>query len=318
MIGGSGYGRPVYFGKDSSGFYVAIGDGSGTWEYPAISIRDLQVSYANPLEATWATGWSIIFDTSNFSGSSLPRVSQPVPGDAVFGLNALETWGGAVATLPNFKTSQGTAAGITGQGALATQNVITASLLDSSVVHEVAAASATNVGSTDNGAVLVSVANVTARPSQGGKVVILLTADISGTSSTGKDYLRGYAVLQRSPAGAGTWTQVGTAWRMAYFGKIQGFSNYSDVVDDGAGGWKAAVVGGYAQLGLKQAATIGGVVTAVSAANQWIDTPPSDADYDYRVVFSNTSTPGTASPPEAGTITANTAELMVLSVKVAA
>lgn len=196
-------------------------------------------------------------------------------------------------------------------------NKVLASSLDGSVVHEIVATSASAVAATDAGAVLVSVANVTAKPSQGGRVVILLTADCVATTAAGKDYHRGYGVLQRSPAGTATWTQVGTSWRMFYLGKTTGFVGYSGEVSDGGGGWKVPVVSGYAELGLKQAGTISGHTVGVAAANQWIDTPPSDGDYDYRVLFSATSVPGTASVPEAGVITASTAEMVATSIKVA-
>jgi hypothetical protein len=58
--------------------------------------------------------------------SSAPSIDRsilnPTAGDTVFGLNALETWNGTVATLPNFKTSQGTAGAIANQAATATSS----------------------------------------------------------------------------------------------------------------------------------------------------------------------------------------------------
>jgi len=123
LIGGSGAARPVYFGKDATGWTVHIGTPGGTWEYPAVTIRDLEVSYGTPTESLWKTGWSISFDTGTPPYSA--TVANPTAGDAVFGINARETWGGTLATLANFKTASGTAAGISGQGTGATASNLT-------------------------------------------------------------------------------------------------------------------------------------------------------------------------------------------------
>ena len=119
MIGSSTGVRPVRFGLSGGYWTVWIGDEAGTWSYPAATVRDVQVSYGNRTVAAWETGWVLSFDTSAAT-SVTATVTTPVAGDTIFGLNALESLGGAVATTNNFKTSLGTAAAITGQGALAT------------------------------------------------------------------------------------------------------------------------------------------------------------------------------------------------------
>lgn len=123
MIGGSGAARPVFFGRDVIGFWVAIGNNGSVWQYPTIAVRDLQVGYGSPNATTWKAGWSITLDgATNFFGlPGVLLVERPVAGDAVFGLNTVEAWNGAIASLANFKTAVGTAAGFYGQGALATR-----------------------------------------------------------------------------------------------------------------------------------------------------------------------------------------------------
>ena len=121
MIGGSAAARPVRFGRSGGTWAIWIGDQGGGWSYPAVVVRDLQVSYSNVNVAVWDDGWVLTFDTSAATNVS-KTVSNPNAGDAVFGVNALETWNGAVATLPNFKTIEGTAAAISGQAATATNS----------------------------------------------------------------------------------------------------------------------------------------------------------------------------------------------------
>lgn len=124
LIGGSGAARPVYFGKDGTGWTIHIGDPGSVWHYPAVSIRDVQISYiisAATLDS-YKSGWSISIDvgTPPYTASIL----QPTAGDMVFGLNAYEAWGGALATTTNFKTALGISSGISGQGPLATQSSV--------------------------------------------------------------------------------------------------------------------------------------------------------------------------------------------------
>ena len=123
MIGGSGAARPVRFGRSGGKWAIWIGDAANTWQYPAAVIRDVQISYNNLSIDVWDDGWVMSFDTAAATNVSAV-VSNPNAGDAVFGGNVLESWGGAVATTANFRTNLGTAAAIAGQGAFATLNNI--------------------------------------------------------------------------------------------------------------------------------------------------------------------------------------------------
>lgn len=123
LIGGGGAARPVYFDKQGAYWIVRIGDTSGNWQYPGVSVRNVQVSYGvhGSTEAYFKSGWAIDLVTTppvNLSGS----VTQPTAGDTVFGLNAYEVWGGPLATKANFKTAEGVSAGIAGQSTWATYN----------------------------------------------------------------------------------------------------------------------------------------------------------------------------------------------------
>lgn len=227
-------------------------------------------------------------------------------------LTAGADWATNVANRPTELTDGRVSAGLNSDGTVSSSAVI-ASSLDGSVVSEVVFASQTNVTATDAGAVLVSISNVTAKPSQGGVVLLLLTCDAEGQPNSGQEFVSGWAILQRSPAGAGTWTQVGSSWRMIYVGNQSQFIGYADVDAFGS----APVVSGFAELGLKESAYRNFAKIAFGSANQWIDTPPSDADFDYRVLFSKTSTPGTSTPTTHGAALASGAELQALSIKVA-
>lgn len=127
--GGAGSVKPVRFGRTGSAgsdrFCVWIGDVSPAtlWQYPQVQVRNVVTGYSAYDISYWQAGWNLTNRTT-----ALPvvdfTVSNPTAGDAVFGVNALESWNGAVATLPNFKTTIGIAAGFAGQGALATQNAL--------------------------------------------------------------------------------------------------------------------------------------------------------------------------------------------------
>lgn len=125
--GGNGAVKPVRFGRtgtsSSDSFCVWIGDVSpaSTWEYPKVSIRNVVTGYSYYDIAYWQSGWQITRITTAFPLVDIV-VSNPTSGDAVFGVNTMEAWNGALATLANFKTGLGTAAGFSGQGALATLN----------------------------------------------------------------------------------------------------------------------------------------------------------------------------------------------------
>ncbi len=138
MIGGSGAARPVRFIRDSGGhFYVALGDPSAVWEYPGVTVRDVQVSYAGQVASLWETGWAVYLLGSLASYEDF-RIANPNAGDAMFGVNTLESPAGSIATLPNFKTAQGTAAGIAGQGSLATRSTVEDGYLAGSLANRLA------------------------------------------------------------------------------------------------------------------------------------------------------------------------------------
>lgn len=121
LIGGSGSARPVRFGHDGAKMCIWIGDPGTEWWYPKFAIRGVQVSFANFSAAQWKSGWVLTMDTA--AATNVTRqVLKPVAGDSSFGENLRETFGGALATIPNFKTIFGISAGIVDQGTGATAN----------------------------------------------------------------------------------------------------------------------------------------------------------------------------------------------------
>jgi len=120
-FGPRGFSRPVKFGSSSSKGHIWIGNVGDTWNYSVISIKNLQVGYRGQ-DLSWESGWALSLNNSDISGSVIASVATPRAGDQVFGEGLFEVSNGAVATLPNFKTAQGTAAAIAGQGSLATSN----------------------------------------------------------------------------------------------------------------------------------------------------------------------------------------------------
>lgn len=124
LIGGGGAAKAVRFGRTGTRWSIWIGEPGTIWSYPRLTISDVRASYGSPSLPLFETGWNIALDAAAATNISL-IVATPTPGDAVFGVNALESWNGAVATLPNFKTPLGTAAAISGQGSLATLNNVT-------------------------------------------------------------------------------------------------------------------------------------------------------------------------------------------------
>lgn len=121
LIGGSGSARPVRFGHDGARMCIWVGDPGTEWWYPKFAIRGVQVSFANFSAAQWKSGWTLSLDTA--AATNVTReVLKPVAGDSSFGENLRETFGGALATIPNFKTILGIAGGILNQGTGATAN----------------------------------------------------------------------------------------------------------------------------------------------------------------------------------------------------
>lgn len=122
-IGASGFARTVRFGRDGATgrWAVWIGEPDTLWYYPQVSVKSLQIGYADSDSVGWSRGWSVSLDQAAATNVDF-TVTNPSASDAVFGENTLESPGGVVATVSGYKTAQGTAAAISGQGALATQS----------------------------------------------------------------------------------------------------------------------------------------------------------------------------------------------------
>lgn len=122
LLGARSVTRPVRFGFDTvlSRFCIWIGDPGGAWSYPNVRVRDVTVGYSNFAEATWRAGWQVEFSTGTQFYNPADVVALPRASDAVFGEGVFEVAGGIVATRPNFRTDQGTAALVAGQGPLVT------------------------------------------------------------------------------------------------------------------------------------------------------------------------------------------------------
>ncbi len=119
LMGGGGTARAVRFGRTGSRWAIWIGEPGGSWNYPKVTIRDVRVGYSGLALANWESGWAIGVDPAAATNVD-NHVASPNPGDAIFGVNALEGFNGAVATLANFRTGLGIAAAIAGQGSGAT------------------------------------------------------------------------------------------------------------------------------------------------------------------------------------------------------
>lgn len=224
--------------------------------------------------------------------------------------NKLYRWNGSIWQSVRDNGAEYALLGLNSNGTVANNKVVSSSL-DDSVVQEIVFSSQTNITATDAGALLVMVEDVTAKPSQGGRVILSFTCDVEGQPSSGNTYVAGYAHLQRSAANANSWSSIGV-WRMFYYGNHYQFIGYEDVPTDG----DVTVTGGIAPLGFKEAAYRNLGKIGMGTANQWIDSPPSDGDYDYRILFCKTSVLGTTTLPEVGAALASGAELQALSIKV--
>lgn len=124
-IGPENRSKPVSFGSDADGAVIWIGGAVTEWQYPKVVVRNVQVGFNNATPAKWLNGWFVGIDSGPFGNlggqnAIFPVIAKPRPGDSVFGESVFEVPGGAVATLPAFKTEQGTAAAIAGQGPGAT------------------------------------------------------------------------------------------------------------------------------------------------------------------------------------------------------
>jgi hypothetical protein len=66
----------VRFGKDATSQCVYIGELGSSWDYPQIHVTDFAGGYSGAVAATWATGWSISFETSSFANVTGTRVAR--------------------------------------------------------------------------------------------------------------------------------------------------------------------------------------------------------------------------------------------------
>lgn len=205
---------------------------------------------------------------------------------------------GTVDGLPAASVADGAAAanlGLNSDGTVKSGKVVAGSLA-ADVLNEVVSATATNVTATDGGVVLLTLSGVSVKPSQGGFVHLILTCNLKLATPLGKTSAILYGRLQRSPAGAGTWTEI-HSWLM-------GSRNVGEYVYD---------------IGPPEVMDfVSGETLRVSAASQYIDVPASNGDYDYRWLASKTPDGTGSTAPEVAAGVADNAYGLALSVKVAA
>ncbi|API58525.1 hypothetical protein BSL82_03720 [Tardibacter chloracetimidivorans] len=175
------------------------------------------------------------------------------------------------------------------KNAVIQNQAIDANKLSEDVINKVVSASATGVTATDAGNLMVTLAGLPVKVSQGGYVHLILSANISGNPgalSFGVSRLYGW--LQRRPAGSGTWTTI-HSWPMYANGVVE-----------------------YDDDGVLESA---GHTIGVSATTQYIDTPPADGSYDYRWMAGK-DLPGSVAPASVSGATATNIYGMALSTKV--
>lgn len=179
-------------------------------------------------------------------------------------------------------------------------NKVVATSMSADVLNKIVSAEQSSVTATDAGALLLTLPGVATKPTQGGYVHLILTCDLSLSTSPAVTSAVLYGVLDRSPAGAGSWTTIKT-WRMGF--RQHPFYvlslNPADSTDYNVNN------------------SLNAHSTAQSVAAQFIDVPPSDGSYDYRWLVCKTATPGTSTPSTTGAGVANVAAGVALSVKVA-
>ncbi len=206
-------------------------------------------------------------------------------------------WAAIIGT-PVALTDGRVAAGLNPDGTAAPGKVVATSM-SADIVNKIVSAEQSGVTATDAGALLLVLAGVVTKKSQGGYVHLILTCDLTLSTSPALTSAILWGILQRSPAGAATWSTIKT-WRM-------GFRQHPLYV-----------------LSLNSSDPYYGVhnpvdahSTAQSVAAQFIDVPPSDGSYDYRWLVCKTSTPGAITSPSIGAGVATQAAGVALSVKVA-
>jgi hypothetical protein len=86
----------VRFGKDGSSQCVYIGELNSSWSYPQVHVTDFTGGYSSTAYSTWATGWSISFESSTFAGVTNSRTAYRGISPSNIGSYALPLSGGTV------------------------------------------------------------------------------------------------------------------------------------------------------------------------------------------------------------------------------
>lgn len=209
--------------------------------------------------------------------------------------NKMYRWSGSAWVEVRDAAAAAAALGLNADGTVKASKVV-ANSLSADTLNKIISATATNVTATDSGTLLLTISNVPAKPSQGGFIHLILTCNLKLSTPLGKTSAVLYGRLQRSPAGAGTWTEI-HSWLMG--NKEVGEYVYDpgppEVMD-----------------------FVSNEILQVSAASQYIDVPSSDGNYDYRWLASKTPDGTGSTAPEVAAGVADKAYAMALSVKVAA
>jgi len=143
-------------------------------------------------------------------------------------------------------------------GAVAQLDEISATHLSADTKQEIVAASVPGPVTPAEGAALITATGVTVKPSQGGFVILTADGLISGTPlASPSSVARCFAWFERRAVG-GAWAQIGTERAIYVLGSIQ-----------------------YSNGAITESTTVS-LKTNFSLI--YTDTPPSDGDYDYRLV----------------------------------
>ena len=90
FVGAPSKSRRVQFGASGGKAAIWIGETTTVWQYPKVLISDVIVGYGDVVEANWASGWEIAFDSSAATGT-LSEVSGPRAGGALTLLDQVDT-----------------------------------------------------------------------------------------------------------------------------------------------------------------------------------------------------------------------------------
>lgn len=133
--------RPVRFGYDAAlaKYCIWIGTPTDSWSYPGVRVRNFIASYGNTTESAWRSGWSVTMSTAAQSYGT-DEVAIPLVGQLAFGEGGIleagtGTGAGVTATRANFRTDQGTAALVAGQGAWATYSGLVPTNVANQIQH---------------------------------------------------------------------------------------------------------------------------------------------------------------------------------------